>query len=416
MRLTDIATGATAIKWFPDGKRIAFVSWVWPDLAERDGAGEARQGAQGREGQGAPDRARRIPFLGSLADRRPRAARVRLRRRDRAAATTCSPGPGCALQPWDPAAELYDISPDGRELALTIDPAPEPGLMNRCDLVVVDIKTRRAKNLTTDSGLSDEHPLYSPDGKSLAYHAYDTARAFNDQGQLRILDRKTGRFDASSRRRSIARRRTCAGRPIRRRCCRSPRIVGASAFGGIRHRATVPHAALSGRHDFRIRRVRRRQHAGVHARNGAPSAGAVRLPTGDGTGERQIESQNRALLARHALGDVREFTIEGWHGEPVQMFVTYPPGFDRKRKWPLMHSIHGGPHAAHHDCWHFRWNTQVFAAQGYVVAAVNYHGSSGFGQKFLETITGRYGEKEFADTEAGTDFLLRAGLHRSRRA
>ena len=66
-----------------------------------------------------------------------------------------------------------------------------------------------------------------------------------------------------------------------------------------------------------------------------------------------------------------------------------------------MHSIHGGPHAAHHDGWHFRWNAQVFAGQGYVVAAVNYHGSSGFGQKFLETIVGRYGEKEFADTEAG---------------
>ena len=60
-------------------------------------------------------------------------------------------------------------------------------------------------------------------------------------------------------------------------------------------------------------------------------------------------------------------------------------------------------------CWHFRWNTQVFAGQGYVVAAVNYHGSSGFGQKWLETIAGRYGEKEFADVEAGTDWLLRQG-------
>jgi dipeptidyl aminopeptidase/acylaminoacyl peptidase len=89
------------------------------------------------------------------------------------------------------------------------------------------------------------------------------------------------------------------------------------------------------------------------------------------------------------------------------MLVTYPPGFDARRKWPLLHTIHGGPHAAHEDVWHFRWNTQVFAGLGYVVAAVNYHGSSGFGQKFLETITTRYGEKEMADIEAGTDFLLR---------
>jgi dipeptidyl aminopeptidase/acylaminoacyl peptidase len=91
------------------------------------------------------------------------------------------------------------------------------------------------------------------------------------------------------------------------------------------------------------------------------------------------------------------------------VFVTYPPGFDPARKWPLMHSIHGGPHAAHHDGWHFRWNTQVLAGQGYVVACVNYHGSSGFGQKFIESITRHYGEREMADIEAATDFMLRQG-------
>ena len=129
----------------------------------------------------------------------------------------------------------------------------------------------------------------------------------------------------------------------------------------------------------------------------------------DGTGERAIERLNAALLARHSFGEVREVTVKGWGGAPVQMFITYPPNFDPNKKWPLLHSIHGGPHAAHVDGWHFRWNGQVFAGHGYVVAAVNYHGSSGFGQKWLETITGRYGEKEFADTEAGTDWLLRQG-------
>jgi dipeptidyl aminopeptidase/acylaminoacyl peptidase len=147
----------------------------------------------------------------------------------------------------------------------------------------------------------------------------------------------------------------------------------------------------------------------VYARDTASHPPALFASRGDGTSERSIESLNAALLARHALGAVEEFTIDGWNGEPVQMYVTFPPGFDGKRKWPLMHSIHGGPHASHHDGWHFRWNTQVFAGQGYVVAAVNYHGSSGFGQQFLETITGRYGEKEFADIEAGSDYLRSRG-------
>jgi dipeptidyl aminopeptidase/acylaminoacyl peptidase len=118
---------------------------------------------------------------------------------------------------------------------------------------------------------------------------------------------------------------------------------------------------------------------------------------------------NRALMARHSIGTVREVTVKGWGGAPVQMWITYPPNFDPGRKWPLLQTIHGGPHAAHQDIWHFRWNTQVFAGYGYVVAAVNYHGSSGFGQKWLETIRGRYGEKEFADVEAGTDWMLRQG-------
>ena len=137
----------------------------------------------------------------------------------------------------------------------------------------------------------------------------------------------------------------------------------------------------------------------------------------DGSGERSIESVNRALLARHALGEVR-----GFHGrragtsEPVQVFAIYPPDFDPKRKWPLLHSIHGGPHAAHLDVWHFRWNTQVFAGQGYVVAGVNYHGSSGFGQKTLESITGRYGVKEYADIEAAHRSPAAAGIHRPRPA
>ena len=83
-----------------------------------------------------------------------------------------------------------------------------------------------------------------------------------------------------------------------------------------------------------------------------------------------IESVNRSLLARHVLGEMREFTVKGWNKEPVQVFAIYPPNFDPKRKWPLLHSIHGGPHAAHMDVWHFRWNTQVFASHGYVVRCI----------------------------------------------
>ena len=87
----------------------------------------------------------------------------------------------------------------------------------------------------------------------------------------------------------------------------------------------------------------------------------------------------------------------------------HPPDFDPKKKWPLLHNIHGGPHRSWGDNFHFRWNNHVFAAQGYVVVCVNYHGSSSFGQRFLESITGEWGKRELADVEAGTDHMLRTG-------
>jgi dipeptidyl aminopeptidase/acylaminoacyl peptidase len=93
-------------------------------------------------------------------------------------------------------------------------------------------------------------------------------------------------------------------------------------------------------------------------------------------------------------------------GDPVQMWLSYPPGFDPKKKHPLLQVIHGGPHTAFGDNWHYRWNTQVFAAQGYVVACVNYHGSTELRLCLPRQHHGRWGELELQDVEAATDWLL----------
>ncbi len=126
-----------------------------------------------------------------------------------------------------------------------------------------------------------------------------------------------------------------------------------------------------------------------------------------GEGARRIESFNDKLLATIPMGRTEELWIKGAQGDQVQLWLTYPPGFDAKKKYPLLHLIHGGPHTAFGDAWHFRWNVQAFAAQGYVVAAVNYHGSSSFGYAFKDSITHRWGELELQDIEAATDLLLK---------
>jgi dipeptidyl aminopeptidase/acylaminoacyl peptidase len=121
---------------------------------------------------------------------------------------------------------------------------------------------------------------------------------------------------------------------------------------------------------------------------------------------RRLERFNDERMARLALGETREVELRGARGDKVQMFVTFPPRFDARRKHAVLQVIHGGPYAAAGDTFGYRWNTHVFASRGYVVASVNYHGSSGFGFAFRDSIMGRMGQLETRDIEAGTDWVL----------
>jgi len=403
-RLTSLATGCASPKWFDDGRRIAFISWVWPDLA-----GAAAQARRKKERKDAKVKAhvterREFRFWDHwLADGREPHVFV-----CDVATGQCRDalaGTGVALPPWDPSAEDFDVAPDGRELAITADLGSEPLMMSQTDIVTIDLASRRKRVPTEKTGTADAHPKYSPDGRAIVFHSYDTKRAFNDQGRLTLLERASGRMRRLAPKLDRATAHV-AWTPDSQALLLTVEDRGRQGIFRLPLAAPAPALVAPG---GTVGGFAQSRDGGVIAfdRASAMHPPALFAARGDGTGERAIENTNRALLARHALGEVREFTIKGWGGEAVQMFVTYPPNFDPTKKWPLLHSIHGGPHAAHLDGWHFRWNGQVFAGHGYVVPAVNYHGSSGLGQQWLETITGHYGMKEYADIEAGTDFLLR---------
>jgi dipeptidyl aminopeptidase/acylaminoacyl peptidase len=115
-------------------------------------------------------------------------------------------------------------------------------------------------------------------------------------------------------------------------------------------------------------------------------------------------------MAALALGEAKEQTFKGAGGDEVQMFVVLPPGYQAGRRYPLVHLIHGGPVGTFGDFFHFRWSAQAFAAPGYVVAMVNFHGSSSFGQPFVESILGAPPDKPFADLMRATDALVAQGL------
>jgi dipeptidyl aminopeptidase/acylaminoacyl peptidase len=87
------------------------------------------------------------------------------------------------------------------------------------------------------------------------------------------------------------------------------------------------------------------------------------------------------------------------------MWLIFPPDFDPAKKWPLVQMVHGGPHSAVLNDFNFRWNPHLWAAQGYVVACVNFHGSTGFGREFTDSITGDLGTKPMTDILKATDWL-----------
>lgn len=111
-----------------------------------------------------------------------------------------------------------------------------------------------------------------------------------------------------------------------------------------------------------------------------------------------------------SLGTCRSLTFTGGRGDQIQMWLADPPDADPGAPLPLVHMIHGGPHAASGDAWHWRWNAQVLAAEGYRVAMVNFHGSTGWGDEFARSIHGAWGDLPYQDIEAATDHLIESGL------
>jgi len=121
---------------------------------------------------------------------------------------------------------------------------------------------------------------------------------------------------------------------------------------------------------------------------------------------RQLTHVNEAFMAQIDLGRVESYWFRGAGGADVHGWLVLPPGFDAGKTYPLVQLLHGGPHTMNRDSWSYRWNTQVFAAAGYVVTWVNRHGSTGFGEAFARSIINEWGDKPFDDVMRSTDYLL----------
>ena len=398
-RISDFAPGIEAFKWFPDGKRIAFVAWVWPDAKGTNAQAKKHKEFKERKATGYATSEAQYRFWDHHLPMG-RVAHLHVLDVATGRITDLFEGTPYELPRADPDADGFDISPDGRHLVFAHDPQPEKRLDNAKALVELRLRGTVFESLAIDKAWDFECPRYSPDGTRIAFAASNIGKKHTMPAHAAVVARG-GRWQALSADWDHA-----VNTPLRW-----------SADGAALHFT----AEDSGRcHLYRFDIAARTATPVVQGGwvQGFDVAAGVIVTVADtmnhparvhaqreGQAPQRLERFNDDELARHRLGAVEEITLTGANGDAVQMWLVYPPGFDRKKKHPVLHSIHGGPHAAAGDTFHYRWNTHAFAAQGYVVACVNYHGSSGFGHAFLDSITHRWGELELQDVEAGTDWL-----------
>jgi dipeptidyl aminopeptidase/acylaminoacyl peptidase len=127
----------------------------------------------------------------------------------------------------------------------------------------------------------------------------------------------------------------------------------------------------------------------------------------DGTQERRVTNFNTAALTAMRMGDCTDAYFRGALDEPVHAWLFRPIDFDPRRKYPLAVIVHGGPQGAIEDHWHYRWNPQIYAAQGFAVLCINFHGSTGFGQAFCDSIRGEWGTLPYEDIMKGVAYFCK---------
>jgi dipeptidyl aminopeptidase/acylaminoacyl peptidase len=329
----------------------------------------------------------------------------------------------------------YAFSPDGQEVCYTSNHDKVEATSTNNDLWIVPVDPGKGgtpvapRNITAGNPASDSTPLYSPDGKYIAYRAQERPGYESDRFRLMLYDRQTGQkhnltenFD-----RWVG---TIAWDPASKVIYFSSENQGESpiykvALNGsdeIREIAAGFDGDISvvdGGKELLYTRMTIARPSEIYTSSssipnnkgciaeklGPPGIAAYDVPDCALTKATPLTHLNDAVLSQVAMSPLESFSFLGAKGDKVQGFIIRPPTFDPRHIYPVKFLIHGGPQGAWGDDWSYRWNPELFAANGYVVVMINFHGSTGYGQNFVNAINGDWGGAPFEDLMKGLDYV-----------
>jgi dipeptidyl aminopeptidase/acylaminoacyl peptidase len=459
-QLTSIATEAGGELWSPDGKNVLFTSDVYPDC---DGAPEPEAACNAKKVKQVEQSKVKALIFDRLLYRHWNAYKegkrthlfvvsaggqinAHLANKQNPMAFQVFSVPR-DLTPGDydsPVFSLggqddYAFSPDGQEICYTSNHDKNPAASTNNDLWIVSINGGTAKNITANNPSSDSTPLYSPDGRYVAYRAQQRPGYESDRFRLMLYDRKTGEkksltedYDrwtgtftwAPDSKQIYFASENAGGSPIY--------TVGAAADAYLGMFLSWPREVVTGFNDDVMPTPDRQKLVFTrmslegpieiysaptmippcyveYARGQKPYHSYEPPPDCQLSKAVPLTHVNDAVLSQVAMSPLEPFWFTGAHNDKVEGFLVKPPNFDPSKKYPVKFLIHGGPQGAWGDDWSYRWNPELFAAPtssdpGYVVIMINFHGSTGYGQKFIDAINGDWGGAPYEDLMKGLDY------------